>query len=93
MPLLARQRHSVILADPAIAHTYVAESTVTGAGKGLFAALYYNRNDEDSAYIGEYFGGENLTEDVILEADYYADYAIQRDGLIRNAWDYKSKHI
>ena len=58
-PLPARQRHSIILADPAISSTYVAESTVTGAGKGLFAARYFNGNDEDSAYIGEYFGGHH----------------------------------
>jgi len=39
--------------------------------------IYFNGNDEDSAYIGECFGGEHLTEDIILDTDYYKDYAIQ----------------
>ena len=92
-PLPDRQRHSIIIADPAIMHTHVAESTVPGAGKGLFTARYFNGNDEDSAYIGEYFEGEKLTEDTILDEDYFADYAIQREGLIRDAWDHKAKRI
>ena len=56
-PLPERIRVPIILSDPALEHTYISESTLPGAGKGLFAARDFDGNDEDSAMVGEYFGG------------------------------------
>ena len=74
--------------DIAISHTYVKESTIKEAGKGLFASRVFNGKDEASAYIGEYNGGGALTHDKIYKGNRFNDYVIIHKGLIRDAWDH-----
>jgi len=88
-----RPRSSVILSDPALEHTYISESTLPGAGKGLFAARDFDGNDEDSAFIGEYFGGEHLTAETVAADNHSSDYAIIKGGIVRDAWDPHSKRV
>ena len=53
-----RTRYDTHTCDPAQANVYVADSTLPGAQKGLFADRLFDGLDEDSSLVGEYFGGE-----------------------------------
>ena len=52
--------------DPAELYTYAATSTLSGAGRGLFARGLIKPASpiHDEEYIGEYMGGENITADI-----------------------------
>ena len=92
-PLPDRIRVPIILSDPALEHTYISESTLPGAGKGLFSARDFDGNDEDSAMVGEYFGGEGLTAEAVSADNYHSDYAIIKGGIVRDAWDPHTKKV
>ena len=85
-PLPARTKHSVHITDPARLRTYVAKSTIPGADYGLFVSVFLNGNDNDDAYVGEYYGGEHLTKTQIYAPGYHSDYTIEFGSLIRDAW-------
>ena len=82
-----RTRYPSYANDPAQLHTYISDSTIPGAKRGLFADRVFDGTDEDSARIGEYYGGEHLTAIDIYKDSHDSDYAIQVKHIVRDAWD------
>ena len=88
-----RHRYNTNTCDPSQSTVYVSDSTLPGAQKGLFADRLFDGLDEDSALVGEYFGGENLTSQDVFNVDYISDYAIQFGTIIRDAWSHVLKKV
>ena len=63
-PAITRERVRIQTNDPASMSAYAATSTLPGAGRGLFAGRLIGPYSplDDGKYIGEYAGGEHMTE-------------------------------
>ena len=79
--------------DKAQEHAYVAQSTIPGAGYGLFASRRFDDQTDGPEHVGEYKGGTTLTEDKVHAPGRNRDYAIIHGGLLRDAWDHIRKRV
>ena len=63
-PATTRMHVSFQTNDPASMYTYAATSTLPGAGRGLYASRLIGPSSPlgDGKYVGEYAGGERMTE-------------------------------
>ena len=43
--------------------------------------------------VGEYFGGEHLTEDDVNDPKYFKDYAIEFGNIIGDTWNHTLKRL
>ena len=71
----------------------MVESTIPGAGYGLFASRVFDDQIDCPEHVGEYKGGSTLTEDRVYMPGRCIDYVITHGGLLGDAWDHIRKRV
>ena len=63
--------------DEASSRTYAAQSTLIGAGHGLYASITLDGSDDTKALVGEYIGKKRRSD------KYKVDYQVEYNGVLR----------